>query len=139
MQHLKFPPQFVKWIMGCLTSVTYKIHVNCQIEEAFKRERSLKQGDHLSPLLFVHAIEYFTRLMKVAGNNPQFAFDPSYKSLKLNHLMSVDDVMIFCKAHLLTLSIIHHTLLTFFHCASLQANQEKSQIVFRGCTPTLQQ
>ena len=78
-------------------------------------------------------MEYFTRLMKVAGNNPQFAFHASYKSVMLNHLMFADDVMIFSKAHPMTLSIIH-TLLAFIHCASLQANQEKSQIIFGGCT-----
>jgi len=70
----------------------------------------------------VLAMEYFTRLMMVAGNNKQFAFHPSCKSLKLNHLMFADDVIIFYKAHPLTLSIIHHTLLTFYHCAGLQAN-----------------
>ncbi|KAJ8436760.1 hypothetical protein Cgig2_030118 [Carnegiea gigantea] len=36
-------------------------------------------------------------------------------------------------AHPLILSIIQNTLLTFYHCAGLQANQEKSQIVFEGC------
>ena len=137
MVHMKFPPQFMNWIMGCLTSITYKIHVNGQIGEAFKGRRGLRQGDPLSPLLFVLLMEYFTRLMMVAGNNPQFVFHPSCKSLKLNHPMFADDVMTFCKAHPLTLSIIHHTLSTFYYCAGLQANQEKSQIVFGGCTPVL--
>jgi len=84
-------------------------------------------------------MEYFTRLLKVVGSNPQFAYHPSCRSLRLNHFMFADDVTIFCKAHPQTLSIIHHTLMAFFHCAGLQANQEKSQIVFGGCTPTLQQ
>ncbi|KAJ8424315.1 hypothetical protein Cgig2_020746 [Carnegiea gigantea] len=83
-------------------------------------------------------MEYFTRLLKVAGNNPQFAYHPSCRSIRLNHLMSADDVIIFCKAHPQTLSIIHHTLMAFFYYAGLLANQEKSQIVFGGCTPTLQ-
>jgi len=51
MIHMKFPLQFVNRIMGCLTLVTYKIHVNGQIGDAFKGGRGLKQGDPLSCLL----------------------------------------------------------------------------------------
>jgi len=91
-----------------------------------KGEGGLKQGDPVSPLLFVLSMEYFTRLMKTASSNPQFAFHPSCSALKLNHLMFTDDVLIFYRAHPETLAIIHHTLSIFYQCIGLKANLTKS-------------
>ena len=66
MEHMRFPSQFVAWVMGCITSVTYRIHVNGQIGEVFKGGSGLKHGDPLSPFFFVPSMEYFTRLMKLS-------------------------------------------------------------------------
>lgn len=52
--------------------------------------------------------------------------------------MFADDVMIFCKAHPQTLSIIEDKLLEFYNSAGLQANHAKSQTVFGACTLPLQ-
>ena len=57
----------------------------------------------------------------------------------LNHLMFAYDVMIFCKAHPLTLQIISNSFKAFHKCAGLHANHDKSQMVFGGCSPHLQQ
>ena len=77
--------------------------------------------------------------MKAAGNHPDFNFHPTCRQLKLNHLMFVDDVLIFSKAHLPTLHIIHNTLEEFYKVVRLRANPEKSQIVCGGCNSQLQQ
>ena len=95
IDHLRFPSQFLAWILECITSVTYRVHVNGQAGAIFKGGRGMKRGGPLSPLLFVLSMEYFTRLMMTTGNNPYFAFHPSCSPLKLNHLMFADDVMIF--------------------------------------------
>ena len=99
--------------MACITSVTYRVHVNGMQGEVFEGGKGLKQGDPLSPLLFVLGMEYFSGLMKSAGEQPQFKFHPSCKLSRLNHLMFVDDVIIFSKAHLPTLQIIKSTLEKF--------------------------
>jgi len=115
----EIPPLFISWVIECITSVTYRVYVNSQIREVFKGGRGLKQGDPLSPLLVVLTMEYFTRLMMTAGTNPNFSFHPSCRALKLDHLMFVDDVIIFCKAHPQTLSIINGKLLEFYNSAGL--------------------
>ena len=38
-----------------------------------------------------------------------------------------------------TLTIIHNTLMTFYQCIGLKANQIKSQMAFGGCSLSLQQ
>ena len=136
---MRFPTHFVSWLTACITSVSYRIHVNGDIGDLFKGGRGLKQGDPLSPLLFVLSMEYFTRLMEHASTNPKFGFHPSCKALRLSHLMFAEDVMIFCKAKPETLSIIHNILMTFYQCTGLKVNQTKSQMAFGGCSPSLQQ
>ena len=74
-----------------------------------------------------------------ASSSPNFGFHPSCRALRLSHLKFADDVMIFCKAKPETLTIIHNTLLTFYQCNGLKANQTKSQMAFGGCSPSLQQ
>ena len=64
LSYLKFPTQFVKWVMACLSSVSFKLHINGHIRIKFKGGRGFKQWDPLSPLLFILTMEYFTRLMK---------------------------------------------------------------------------
>ena len=115
------------------------MHVNGLQGDNFEGGRGLKQGDPLSPLLFVLAMEYFTRLMIVAGEHPLFRFHPSCKNLKLTHLMFVDDVIIFSKAHLPSLHLIQSTLEKFYKVAGLKANLDKSQIACGGCNSQLQQ
>jgi len=39
-------------------------------EKYLKLGKGLKQGDPLSLFLFVLSMEYFTRMMKKAGNHP---------------------------------------------------------------------
>ncbi|XP_058759242.1 uncharacterized protein LOC131632512 [Vicia villosa] len=50
MQELKFPKDFLDWIMLCLTTVSYKYTINGQISKRLQAKRGLRQGDPISPL-----------------------------------------------------------------------------------------
>lgn len=41
----------IKWIMNCVTSVSYSINVNGEVHGFFKGKKGLRQGDPLSPCL----------------------------------------------------------------------------------------
>ena len=135
---MRFPRIFITWIMSCITSVFFSIHINGQNVGDFPGKRGLKQGDPLSPLMFVLSMEYFSRLMHKSSLERDFKFHPHCKPLRLSHLMFADDLIIFSKADLPTLRHIKSALNDFHDCAGLKANMLKSQMVVGGCNPQLQ-
>jgi len=72
----KFPAVFTKWVMTCVTTVSFRIHINGQDQGRFKGGRGLRQGDPLSPLLFVICMEYLSRVMQLMGQEKDFKSHP---------------------------------------------------------------
>ena len=120
LEALKFPVIFIKWIMACVTSAKFTINLNEQDGQKFKGGRGLRQGDPVSPLLFVISMEHLSRVMKKTSKQPGFKYHPSCKQLELTHLMFVDDLMMFCKADVHTLQLFMTTLQEFNNTAGLQ-------------------
>lgn len=68
MVALNFPHRFIKIVMSCVTSTQYSLVINGSPMDTFKAKRGVRQGDLLSPLLFVIGMEYLSRILKVAGD-----------------------------------------------------------------------
>ena len=132
LKALSFPPLFIRWVMNCITSVQFTICINGKQGTKFKGKRGLKQGDPLSPLLFVLTMEYLLRMFKRASTQPGFEFHPHCQKLGITHLMFADGLVIFCKASPTSLRILMEAFHLFTACTGLKANMSKSQIVFGG-------
>lgn len=64
----------------------------------FKGAKGIRQGDPISPYIFVLCMEYLSRMLKQAGKDSKFRFHPKCKSVGLNHLLFADDLMLFAYA-----------------------------------------
>jgi hypothetical protein len=66
MLKLGFHRRFVAIVMRCVTTVKYRIKVNGDLTDEIIPSRGLRQGDPLSPYLFLLCAEAFSSLLKKA-------------------------------------------------------------------------
>jgi hypothetical protein len=69
MLKLGFSAEFVRLIMKCVTSVRFTVRANGELLPYFIPTRGLRQGDPISPLLFLLCAEGFTTLLNLFGGN----------------------------------------------------------------------
>ncbi|XP_062089402.1 uncharacterized protein LOC133795936 [Humulus lupulus] len=116
-----------RWVMSCVRSTSYFLVINGRIQGKFKGEKGLRQGDPMSPLLFVLIMEYLTRSLQHVPLNSPFRFHPMCKSLKLINLCFADDLLIFCKGTLPAVRSVKVVLDEFATASGLFINSGKSQ------------
>ncbi|CAK8532500.1 unnamed protein product [Lathyrus sativus] len=68
MERMSFHSTWRKWILECLKSSRVSVLVNGIPTKELTVGRGLKQGDPLSPFLFLLVAEGFNLLMKRAGS-----------------------------------------------------------------------
>lgn len=113
LHHLGFPPTMKCWIKECITIVTFSISLNEKIHGFINSKRGPRQGDPLSPYLFVLAMEYLTWSIKAATSNPRFNFHPKCEKIRLTHLFFFMKLFFFSRGDLESVSILFHTLIQF--------------------------
>ncbi|KAL0295882.1 UNVERIFIED_CONTAM: Retrovirus-related Pol polyprotein from type-2 retrotransposable element R2DM, partial [Sesamum calycinum] len=102
-----FPARFIGWIEQCVTTVHFSISLNGSIYGYFPGARGLRQGDPMSPYLFVLVMEIWTTLLRHrVQNDPNFQFHWKCKEHRILSLCFADDVLLFCKAHIPSVQII---------------------------------
>ncbi|KAL2942587.1 hypothetical protein RDABS01_030937 [Bienertia sinuspersici] len=67
LRKLNFPMQFVDWIMKCVSTPAFSLNINGDCCGYLKGKRGLRQGDSISPLLFVICMDYLSRLLILVG------------------------------------------------------------------------
>ena len=99
MVKLGFAHRWVQWIMTCVTTVRYTIKFNGTLLQSFAPERGLRQGDPLSPFLFLFMADGLSELLKQGVRTN--AIEPvkvCRGAPGVSHLLSADDTLLFFKA-----------------------------------------
>ncbi|GFY92706.1 pyruvate decarboxylase-2 [Actinidia rufa] len=128
---LGFPSLFVQWIMQCASTTSYSISINGSLHGFFKDQQGLRQGDPISPFLFVLCLEYLSRNLRRLKMNPDFNFHPKCAALNISHLAFADDLMLF-QRDVTSMSLIMDCLKKFGECSGLRINDSKSNIFMAG-------
>ncbi|GJS76418.1 RNA-directed DNA polymerase, eukaryota [Tanacetum coccineum] len=120
------------WIQGCLTLAMGSILVNGSPTSEFKFHKGLKQGDPLSPFLFILVMESLHLLFNNILNAGLFKGIRMDESLTLSHLFYADDAVFIGKWDKANVVTIVHMLKCFFLAAGLQINIHKSTLMGIG-------
>ena len=137
-----FGAKWVNWIKRCITSTSFSVMINGSPEGFFNSTRGLRQGDPLSPYLFVIGMEVFSILVdKVALGGYLSGFNlvsRGGEDMQLTHLLFADDTLVFCSDSRDQLAYLSWILLWFEVISSLKINLDKSSILSVGDVENLE-
>ena len=117
--------------MECITTVSYSILVNEESKGLFRPSKGFRQGDPLSPYLFLFCAEGLNAILKEAALKGEIhGFSICKNGPKLTHLFFANDCLLFCRASLTECEKIQE-LLGFYEEASRQMiNKSKTTLFF---------
>ncbi|EOY25454.1 Uncharacterized protein TCM_026877 [Theobroma cacao] len=129
LQHFGFNDQWIGMIQKCISNCWFSLLLNGRTEGYFKFERGLRQGDPISPQLFLIAAEYLSR-----GLNALYEQYPSLHystgvSIPVSHLAFADDVLIFTNGSKSALQRILAFLQEYEEISRQRINAQKSCFV----------
>ena len=124
------PAYLLRCIKACITTPSFFVAVYGEL--AFASKRGLRQGDPLSPLLFIIAMEAFSRSLSVAAQGQGFEFHPKCEEVNLTHVCFADDMFLFAGGTSSSVQVIMDELNKFENFSGLQVNKQKSTIFLAG-------
>ncbi|GJU50878.1 zinc finger, CCHC-type containing protein [Tanacetum coccineum] len=129
MGQVGFSIKWRTWIRACLESAFASVLVNGFPTKEFKLEKGLRQGDPLSPFLFILAMEAFSvAILEATNNNIFHGVKVGKDKINISHLQFADDALILGDWSLPNAKNLSR-ILTCFHLAScLKVNFNKSKL-----------
>lgn len=125
------PNKWVSWIMTCVTGPSMQILWNGEKTEQFTPSSGIRQGDPLSPYLFVLCLERLCHLIdvSVAGKNWK-PISISQGGPKLSHICFADDLILFAEASVAQIRVIRKVIERFCVASGQKVSLDKSKIFF---------
>ncbi|XP_062152071.1 uncharacterized protein LOC133860496 [Alnus glutinosa] len=136
MKKLGFVERWISLLMTCVRSATYFVMVNGTPMGSISPSRGLRQGDPLSPYLFLLCAEGLSLLLLRAESEGKITGVPiSFRGTKISHLFFADDSLLFCRANLMEWSSVQDLLHMYELASGQKLNSEKTSIFFSRNTP----
>lgn len=136
MKRLGFHEKWIKWIMQCITSVSYSYLINDSVYGLVKPHRGIWQGDPISPYLFILCGEVLSGLCRKAElEGSMRGVRVARGCPRVNHLLFADDTMIFCNSTSESCLALLRILQDYESVSGQKVNIAKSAINFSSKTP----
>ncbi|XP_057747959.1 uncharacterized protein LOC130967155 [Arachis stenosperma] len=126
-----FPIITVNLIMTCVRASSLSIMWNGNRLDSFAPRRGFRQGDPMSPYLFVLCMErlacYISHKVVEGVWKP---ISVTRGGPKFSHLMFADDLLLFCQATKSQIQMVMHSLNIFCKASGMKVNLEKSKAFY---------
>ena len=137
MEKLGFDVKWMSLIMKCVATVSYSIMINGVPRGNIFPSRRIRQGDPLSPYLFILYAEGLSSLIKSpVANGDLKGVTVCRGGPKLSHLFFADDSLIFCRASLAECTALQRILKVYEDALDQQLNRAKTSLFFSRNTPS---
>ncbi|KAK7245383.1 hypothetical protein RIF29_40223 [Crotalaria pallida] len=131
LSELNLPACLINLIMNCIITSSFKLLWNGEKTDSFLPSRGVRQGDPLSPFLFVICMDKLSHMITEAVN------ERKWKPIKagrhgplISHLMFADDLLVFEEASTEQLGRIMDCLEQFGLSSGHKINETKTSIFF---------
>ena len=135
MRKMGFNEGWINLVMKCISSVSYLVITNDTTHGNIVPTRGLRQGDPLSPHLFLLCAEGFLALIHDATRTKQLnGISICGGAPKIIHLFFADNSLLFCKANSDECNKLKEILGIYESTSEQKINTDKSSIFFNPNT-----
>jgi len=118
---------------------SFSIAINDSLYGFLPRRYGVRQGDPLSPYLFLICMVYLSRMLKITSQQPGFHYHPKCASHNIYHLAFAEDILLLCLGDRSSVRILLEQLDVFGQSSRLHINAGKSFIYFGGVGDSIKQ
>lgn len=131
LDRMGFHPIFLNLIMQCISTVSYMFIINGATRGFVEPERGIRQGDPLSPYIFILCSEVLTGLCISAQSKGLITgVSIATHCPSITHLLFADDTMFFCRANKKNAEGLKAILTTYETVSGQLINKQKSSMFF---------
>jgi hypothetical protein len=128
--------RWISLIMECISTVSYSLLINGKPRGNIIPTKGLRQGDPISPYLFLLCAEGLNGLLnKVVAQGDIHGVSISRRGPKLTHLFFADDSLLFCRANQHECQKLQESLKIYEKASGQQLNRIKTTLFFSRNTP----
>ena len=133
MQKMGFGVEWREWIWSCISTAKFLVLINGEPAGFFSSSKGLRQGDPLSPYLFIMGMEVLSALIRrvveggcISGCRIQRGRG---QAVNISHLFFADDAIVFREAKKDDMTFLSWILCWFEAASGLRINLAKSEII----------